>query len=141
MSRRAVPGLCTVTDPLDAWTATPSSTATRSRRRRSTSPQSLRDYALPVGTRTRSSSIPTGRSRARPTSSSTSRRSSRATARSRAGCAIGYSFNRAGKYELAAIGRNITDEENVKGGIDFNNLTGFDNEPRVHRRILRTLRR
>jgi len=46
------------------------------------------------------------------------------------GARIGYSFNQ-GKYELAAYGRNITDEENVKGGIDFNNLTGFDNEPRV----------
>jgi iron complex outermembrane recepter protein len=46
------------------------------------------------------------------------------------GARIGYSFNQ-GQYELAVYGRNITDEENVKGGIDFNNLTGFDNEPRV----------
>ncbi len=36
-----------------------------------------------------------------------------------------------GRYELAVFGRNITDEENVIGGIDFNNLTGFVNEPRV----------
>ena len=36
-----------------------------------------------------------------------------------------------GQYEIAVFGRNITDEENVKGAIDFNNLTGFDNEPRV----------
>jgi iron complex outermembrane recepter protein len=33
--------------------------------------------------------------------------------------------------EVALFGRNITDEENVQGGIDFNNLTGFTNEPRV----------
>ena len=32
---------------------------------------------------------------------------------------------------MALFGRNITDEENVKGAIDFNNLTGFDNEPRI----------
>jgi outer membrane receptor protein involved in Fe transport len=46
------------------------------------------------------------------------------------GARIGLSWNE-GKYELAAYGRNITDEENVKGAIDFNNLTGFDNEPRI----------
>ncbi len=34
-------------------------------------------------------------------------------------------------YEAAVFGRNITDEENLVGGIDFNNLTGFVNEPRV----------
>ena len=38
---------------------------------------------------------------------------------------------RAGDTEIAAYVRNITDEHNVKGGIDFNNLTGFVNEPRV----------
>ena len=43
---------------------------------------------------------------------------------------IGYSHN-GGQWEVALFGRNITDEENVKGGIDFNNLTAFDNEPRV----------
>jgi len=36
-----------------------------------------------------------------------------------------------GDWELSIFGRNITDEENLKGGIDFNNNTGFDNEPRV----------
>jgi iron complex outermembrane receptor protein len=46
------------------------------------------------------------------------------------GLRIGYSMND-GQYEIALFGRNITDEENVKGAIDFNNLTGFDNEPRV----------
>jgi outer membrane receptor protein involved in Fe transport len=34
-------------------------------------------------------------------------------------------------YEAAIFGRNITDEENLVGGIDFNNLTGFVNEPAV----------
>ena len=46
------------------------------------------------------------------------------------GLRIGYSMND-GQYEVAVFGRNITDEENVKDAIDFNNLTGFDNEPRV----------
>ena len=46
------------------------------------------------------------------------------------GLRIGYSMND-GQYEVAVFGRNITDEENVKGAIDFNNLTGFDNEPRI----------
>ncbi len=35
-------------------------------------------------------------------------------------------------WELAAFARNITDEENVMGVIDFNNNTGFVNEPRVY---------
>jgi iron complex outermembrane receptor protein len=34
-------------------------------------------------------------------------------------------------YEVAVFGRNITDEENMQGGIDFNNNTAFDNEPRI----------
>ena len=36
-----------------------------------------------------------------------------------------------GRYEGAFFARNITDEENLRGGIDFNNLTGFVNEPRI----------
>jgi iron complex outermembrane receptor protein len=38
-----------------------------------------------------------------------------------------------GKYdwEVAAYVRNITDEENMQGGIDFNNNVAFDNEPRI----------
>ena len=46
------------------------------------------------------------------------------------GARIGYSHND-GQWEIAAFARNITDEENAKGGIDFNNNTGFDNEPRI----------
>lgn len=46
------------------------------------------------------------------------------------GVRIGYRDND-GRYEGAFFARNITDEENVKGGIDFNNLTGFVNEPRI----------
>lgn len=36
-----------------------------------------------------------------------------------------------GKYEVAAYGRNIGNQIRVVGGIDFNNLTGFINEPRL----------
>jgi iron complex outermembrane receptor protein len=36
-----------------------------------------------------------------------------------------------GQWELSVFARNLTDEENLKGGIDFNNNTGFVNEPRV----------
>jgi iron complex outermembrane receptor protein len=46
------------------------------------------------------------------------------------GARIGYAHD-GGRWEVALFGRNITDEENVKGAIDFNNLTGFDNEPRI----------
>jgi len=45
------------------------------------------------------------------------------------GLRLGYVFS-AAKYELALYGRNLTDEEIVQGGIDFNNLTGMTNEPR-----------
>ncbi|MEM7767821.1 MAG: TonB-dependent receptor, partial [Pseudomonadota bacterium] len=34
-------------------------------------------------------------------------------------------------FDLSLFGRNITEEERLTGGIDFNNLTGFVNEPRV----------
>ena len=46
------------------------------------------------------------------------------------GLRVGYSHD-GGKWEIAAFGRNITDEDNVIGFIDFNNNTGFVNEPRV----------
>ncbi len=39
--------------------------------------------------------------------------------------------NNANGWEVAAFGRNITDEDNVLGFIDFSNNTGFVNEPRV----------
>ena len=35
------------------------------------------------------------------------------------------------RFDLAAFGRNITNDKSAVGGIDFNNLTGFVNEPRV----------
>jgi iron complex outermembrane receptor protein len=35
------------------------------------------------------------------------------------------------RWEIAVFGRNITDEENLKGGIDFNNNTGFVNDRRI----------
>lgn len=46
------------------------------------------------------------------------------------GLRIGYSHNQ-GQYEIAFFARNITSEENLKGAIDFNNLTGFLNQPRT----------
>ncbi len=44
------------------------------------------------------------------------------------GLRIGY---KTGRYELSAFARNITNTTQAVGGIDFNNLTGFVNEPRV----------
>ncbi|BDU16314.1 TonB-dependent receptor [Lysobacter auxotrophicus] len=46
------------------------------------------------------------------------------------GLRVGYSWNY-GKYDVALFGRNITDEVQVVGAIDFNNLTGMINEPRT----------
>lgn len=46
------------------------------------------------------------------------------------GVRIGYE-NYEHNYTIALFGRNITDEDNVKGAIDFNNLTGIINEPRI----------
>lgn len=46
------------------------------------------------------------------------------------GLRVGYTWN-AGQYEVAAFGRNILDQRRITGGIDFNNLTGFVNEPRT----------
>jgi len=46
------------------------------------------------------------------------------------GLRLGYQWNY-GDYELALFGRNITDTTRVVGAIDFNNLTGFLNEPRT----------
>ena len=46
------------------------------------------------------------------------------------GLKLGYA-SAGGGYEVAVFARNITDEENVIGAIDFNNLTGFVNEPRI----------
>jgi len=46
------------------------------------------------------------------------------------GLRVGYTWAN-GKYDLAVFGRNITNQTRVVGGIDFNNLTGFINEPRT----------
>jgi iron complex outermembrane receptor protein len=45
------------------------------------------------------------------------------------GLRVGYTWAD-GRREVAVYGRNITDEIEAVGGIDFNNLTGFINEPR-----------
>ncbi len=46
------------------------------------------------------------------------------------GLRVGWSSPSA-KYEVAVFGRNITNQVRITGGIDFNNLTGFINEPRM----------
>jgi len=46
------------------------------------------------------------------------------------GLRLGYGWNQ-GKYEVALFGRNITNAKILQGGIDFDNLTGMMNEPRV----------
>jgi iron complex outermembrane receptor protein len=35
-------------------------------------------------------------------------------------------------YEIGFFGRNITDEDNPLGGIDFANNTGYVNQPRIY---------
>jgi len=47
------------------------------------------------------------------------------------GVRVGYSFGSNKQYDIAAFVRNITDDKSAVGGIDFNNLTGFVNEPRI----------
>ena len=46
------------------------------------------------------------------------------------GIRVGYTWGN-GKYDLAAFGRNIANQVRIVGGIDFNNLTGFINDPRT----------
>jgi iron complex outermembrane recepter protein len=45
------------------------------------------------------------------------------------GLRVGYAWGN-GKYDAAAFVRNVTNQVRIVGGIDFNNLTGFVNEPR-----------
>ena len=52
------------------------------------------------------------------------------------GVRIGYDWGD-GRYQASLFGRNITDEVVAVGGIDFNNLTGFINEPRTYGAELR----
>ena len=47
------------------------------------------------------------------------------------GLRVGYIFGD-GRYEAAVFGRNITNQIRVTGAIDFNNLTGFINDPRTY---------
>lgn len=46
------------------------------------------------------------------------------------GLRVGYR-DASAKFQVAVFGRNITDEENVIGGIDFNNNSAYVNEPRI----------
>ena len=54
----------------------------------------------------------------------------RADSQIEGGLRVGYA-KADGSLEVALFARNITDEDNVKGGIDFNNNTGFVNDPRI----------
>lgn len=45
------------------------------------------------------------------------------------GLRVGYVHDE--RFDFALFGRNITDQTELKGGIDFNNLTGFVNEPPI----------
>lgn len=47
------------------------------------------------------------------------------------GARLGY-LCKDGKLDVALFVRNILDADNLKGGIDFNNITGFVNEPRIY---------
>lgn len=47
-----------------------------------------------------------------------------------AGVRIGYKNHESG-WDIAAFGRNITDQDNVVGFVDFSNNTGFVNEPQI----------
>ena len=44
------------------------------------------------------------------------------------GLRVGY---RTDRFDIAGFVRNITDDQSAVGAIDFNNLTGFVNEPRI----------
>ena len=44
------------------------------------------------------------------------------------GLRVGY---RTDRFDIAAFGRNITNDESAVSGIDFNNLTAMVNEPRI----------
>jgi iron complex outermembrane receptor protein len=46
------------------------------------------------------------------------------------GLRLGYRAT-GGRWEAAVFSRNITDDRSLEGGIDFNNLTGFINDPRI----------
>ncbi|MEK9870460.1 MAG: TonB-dependent receptor, partial [Gammaproteobacteria bacterium] len=46
------------------------------------------------------------------------------------GLRMGYR-NLSNDWELGVFARNITDEDNPIGGIDFANNTGYVNEPRI----------
>lgn len=46
------------------------------------------------------------------------------------GIAVGYTWQN-GRYDVSFFARNLTDQTALVGGIDFNNLTGIVNDPRI----------
>jgi iron complex outermembrane receptor protein len=119
---------CTITDP-STPPATSSSTATRCRRRRSGSPTPPRATAFLTAD---------GEFFAYTDWSYRSKinfflyeaKEFTGKALTEGGLRVGYNWA-GGKYEVAAFGRNITDQRRITGAIDFINLTGFTNEPRT----------
>ena len=84
---------------------------------------------MPVGQWGRCTSSPTGTIVRRSSSSFTeSVEFSATTSCSKAGFASATSTDR---FDIAAFGRNITNDESAVSGIDFNNLTAMVNEPRI----------
>lgn len=47
------------------------------------------------------------------------------------GARMGYRFDNGG-YEISAFGKNLFNDTSIEGAIDFNNFSGFVNEPRVY---------
>ena len=121
-------GGCTVTDPGRRSVGRPrsASTATRCRRRPKWIANLTARYGMPVGDAASSSSTPTGPTAARSTSSCTSRRSSPATALLEGGLRLGYAGTTASTKLAALRAQHHRRGSSVVGGIDFNNLTGFD---------------
>jgi iron complex outermembrane receptor protein len=46
------------------------------------------------------------------------------------GLRAGYNWSN-GSQQVAVFGRNIFNQDRIVGGIDFNNLTGFVNDPAI----------
>jgi iron complex outermembrane receptor protein len=84
-------------------------------------------YELPVGAGALYA-FTTGTIAPRSSSSFMRASSSATTGFWRAGLRLGY---RTDRFDVAAFARNITNDVSAVGGVDFNNLTAFVNEPRI----------
>jgi iron complex outermembrane receptor protein len=127
----AVCAACKVTDPQTGGAGSPAlidgNPLPQAPARRPTSRCATRN---PSATATCTSS-PTGSTAPRSTSSFTNRLEFTGKAMTEGGLRVGYSWAN-GKYDVAGFVRNVTNQIRIVGGIDFNNLTGFINEPRTY---------